>query len=145
MSVQATDAPGGGLPFIDVHDVVLPLEPIKAWQRLQAAIGRSSLLGSRGFPQRDETPPWSMRLAGAHLFATYELHFVLDDLTPAAVSSVSGSPQTRVRAITYARFGSGLGHVYRAIVIGSGAHAIIVRRFLRRLGLRPRQKADDSE
>ncbi len=136
MSDQTTAAPGRGLPFIDVHDVLLPLEPSKAWQRLQAAIGRSPLLGSRGFPQRDETAPWSLRLAGEHLFATYELHFVLDDLTPVGAGGVSGPPNTRVRALTYARFASGLGRVYRAVVIGSGVHAIIVGRFLRKLGRR---------
>ena len=128
------------LPFIDAHEVILGLEPIGAWQCLQTVVGRSALLGPRGFPQRQATPPRCLRLAGAHLFASYELCFELDDVR--ACSDGGTAPVTRVRATTHARFKGVHGRLYRMLVIGSGAHALIVRRFLR--SMRHRAQADGA-
>ena len=121
------------LPFIDAHDLVLPVDRAAAWGRLQVAVERSAMLGASGFPEREADAPERLRLAGAHPFATYELCFDLEELD----ASVDGAPpRTRVRATTHARFRRGLGRVYKAMVIGSGAHAWIMRRFLRQLDAR---------
>jgi len=110
------------LPFVDAHEVLIPTDRAAAHRRIDDAIARSPMLGRRGFPVRESTAT-RIRLAGRHLFATYELTFELDD--------VDG--QTRVRAVTHARFRRYLGTLYRGLVIGSGMHARIVRRFLRTL------------
>jgi hypothetical protein len=120
------------LPFIDAHEVILGLEPADAWRCLQTVVGRSTLLGSRGFPDRHETPLRCLRLAGAHILATYELCFELDDVSARIGSgAVASRLETRLVATTHARFTRGFGSLYRTLVISSGAHALIVRGFLR--------------
>jgi hypothetical protein len=112
------------LPFVDAHEVTVAGTAESVWQRLLDVVARSAMLGPRGFPVRSADRPRRLRLAGAHLFAAYDLTF---DLEPA------GDGETRIRASTHARFEPGPGQLYRAIVIGTGAHAWIVRRFLRAL------------
>lgn len=136
MPNKATDR--DELPFIDAHDFVLPVDRAAAWGRLQVAIARSSMLGPSGFPEREAVAPERLRLAGSHPFATYELCFDLEELDPSAGDADTAPARTRVRATTHARFRRGLGRVYRAMVIGSGAHAWIMRRFLRQLESRAR-------
>jgi hypothetical protein len=124
------------LRFLDSHDLILPLDAEAAWQRLQRAVLHSRLLNTRGFPQRDAFPPRWMRLAGQHAFATYEIWFEIEPV-PAAVLAPRGASATRIRATTCASFPRGGGALYRAAVVGSGAHALVVRRFLRTLGRPP--------
>ena len=119
-----TEKSRGDLPFVDAHDVVLPVAIDSAWERLTRLVTRSSMLGPKGFPDRELSAPTCLRLAGGHLFATYELRFDLE-----AISAT----ETRVSATTHAKFMPGPGRVYRAFVIGSGAHAVIMRRFLKTL------------
>lgn len=112
------------LPFIDRHEIAVAAPAETVWARLCAAVGGNAMLGRRAaFPRREEEPPRRLLLAGRHPFATYELRF---ELTPA-------DGETVVCATTHARFTAGLGRIYRALVIGSGGHAWVVRRFLRRL------------
>lgn len=112
------------LPFVDAHDVVLPCDIRAAWERVQAATRRTSMLGPKGFPERELDAPRRMRLAGEHPFARYELTFELEETEPG---------RTRVRAVTHALFKPGLGKVYGGLVVGSGMHAVVVRRLLRKL------------
>jgi hypothetical protein len=63
-------------------------------------------------------------LEGRHPFSRYALVFVIE---PAAARGAL------VRAQTSAAFPGLAGRAYRALVIGSGAHALIVRRMLRRV------------
>ena len=115
------------LPFVDAHEVEIAAAPEVVFAALEAQVARTPLLGSaRAFPRRESAPPATLELAGAHRFARYALRFEL----------LRTSGGTRVRAITHAEFFPGAGRVYRALVIGSGAHAQIVKRFLRRLGSR---------
>jgi hypothetical protein len=58
----------------------------------------------------------SLTLCGSHLFASYKLVFIIEGEC--------------LRALTYADFPGTLGQVYRAAVIGSGAHRIVTRRLL---------------
>ena len=67
--------------------------------------------------------PRRLALRGRHPFATYRLVYELD---PEADG-------VRLRALTFADFPGLRGRVYRALVIGSGGHRIVVRRMLRRV------------
>ena len=75
-----------------------------------------------GFAVAEAAPNRRLELRGRHRFARYVLLFELDD---------TGSETTRLRARTYAEFPGLRGRVYRALVIGSGAHRIVTRRMLR--------------
>jgi hypothetical protein len=44
-----------------------------------------------------------------------------------------GPDRTRIRAQTRAAFPGALGRVYRALVIGTGLHRVLVRRLLHRI------------
>jgi hypothetical protein len=72
-----------------------------------------------GFEVVDAQRPERLELRGRHRFARYSLVFLIDG--------------ERVRAQTYADFPGVKGRVYRALVIGSGAHRVITKRLLRRV------------
>ena len=63
--------------------------------------------------------PRRLELRGRHRFSSYALVFLIEP--------------GRVRAQTYAEFPGVKGRVYRALVIGSGAHGVVTRRLLRRI------------
>ena len=115
--------PTDELPFVDAHEIDLPCTSTEAWQGLTKKIRSSGMLGVRGFPDREEVAPKRIRLAGKHVFSTYQLAFDLDER----------NGTTHVVATTHAKFRRGLGRVYRALVIGSGMHARVMKRFLRQL------------
>ena len=66
-------------------------------------------------------------LKGRHPFATYQWVFELDDEAP---------QRTRVRSATWAHFPGLPGKIYRALVIGTGAHRVVVRWTLKRIAAR---------
>jgi hypothetical protein len=111
------------LPFVDRHEIAIAAPPDAVWTRLWASFTRPGSVTDAIFAPRETVRPERLRLGGQHRFATYELLF---ELEPAGAS-------TRLRATTHARFRAGLGRVYRALVIGSGGHALVVKRMLRRL------------
>lgn len=104
------------LPFVDEHAVTIAAPPERAWE----AVLRTA--PSRGFRVTEAAPPHRLVLEGRHPFSRYALVFALDDPESGA---------TRLRAQTWAAFPGLKGRVYRALVIGSGAHAVLVRRMLR--------------
>ena len=65
--------------------------------------------------------PSRLRLAGHHRFASYALVFEVESI----------GAHTTLRARTFAKFPGVLGRLYRAAVIGSGGHAVVVRWMLR--------------
>ena len=69
-------------------------------------------------------PPSRLALAGRHRFSRYALVFELE---------ATGPGRTCIRARTWAAFPGILGRVYRALVIGTGGHRIVVGRLLRRV------------
>ncbi len=88
-----------------------------------------------GFRVAKVDVPSELVLEGQHRFAIYRLSFfidVLDDNT------------CRVRARTDAAFPGIKGAAYRALVIGSGAHAIVVRRMLSAIARRAERHAGDG-
>ena len=92
--------------------------PRVVWEAVSAGAPRT------GFPRARAVAPTELALSGRHLFSRYALTFRIDDL---------GGGRSRLRAATDAVFPGELGRAYRALVIGSGAHARIMRRMLRRM------------
>ena len=137
------------LPYIDEHSQVVGATPDRTWAAL-VALGRSmrepagpfgSLLGLQparatgdwagsvepgatlpGFAVERSCPPSRLTLKGRHRFSRYALDFELED---------AGAHGTRIRARTWATFPGLHGRSYRALVIGTGAHRVMVRRMLR--------------
>lgn len=77
-----------------------------------------------GFVLDEATPAKRFALKGRHPFAVYRWVFELDELAPR---------RTRVRSQTWAAFPGLHGKIYRALVIGSGGHRIVVRWTLKRI------------
>ena len=72
----------------------------------------------------EATAPERIAFKGRHPFSIYKLVFELAD---------EGPQLTRLSASTWADFAGVAGNVYRALVIGSGAHRVVVRRMLKRI------------
>ncbi|MFJ8636544.1 hypothetical protein [Streptomyces sp. NPDC093568] len=118
--MDATEIPA--LPFVDEHTTVVEAATDAVWRELDALMS-----GSRGFRVAVSVPGKELAYVGHHPFSTYALLFHLDE-TPRG--------HTRLRAETRARFPGRAGTVYRGLVIGTGAHALVVRHMLRRIGKR---------
>jgi hypothetical protein len=74
-----------------------------------------------GFAVAESVPGRSVQLVGRHRFSRYALGFEL----------TVHSGLTTLAARTHAEFPGLRGAVYRGLVIGSGAHRLLVRRLLR--------------
>ncbi|KQH80374.1 MULTISPECIES: hypothetical protein [Mycobacterium] len=114
------------LPYIDEHAIAIHASPEQTWAALLAKTCRDPADPSTvpfGFTLEEATPPRRLALKGRHPFAAYRLVYELD---PAADG-------VRLRALTFAEFPGLRGRVYRALVIGSGGHRIVVRHLLRRV------------
>jgi hypothetical protein len=115
------------LPYIDEHAITVRANRAITWSALLRVTCRTpddlSTLPP-GFAPETVTPPERLALKGRHPFSVYRLVFELDD---------DGPDQTRLRALTWASFPGLHGKLYRALVIGTGGHRIIVRRWLKRI------------
>ena len=74
-----------------------------------------------GFHVTAAIPNVELVLEGRHRFSTYTLRLHIEDLGPR---------RTRLGAETRASFPGVAGRAYRLLVIGSGGHALVVRRML---------------
>jgi Protein of unknown function (DUF2867) len=135
------------LPFVDEHAVDVDAPPERAWNAT-VAVSRNAFGGSGaglfarvvgcddtevtgapgaegstivGFGVEAARPPQELVLAGRHRFSEYRLTFLVDALN---------GDRSRVRARTHARFPGLHGRAYRALVIGTRAHVLVVRRLL---------------
>lgn len=139
------------LPYIDEHATCVGATPERTWAAL-VAVGAAMrgptgplgwLMGLQptvasgdwsrevdagatlpGFQVEQACPPSRLALAGRHRFSRYALAFELEDMGPEG---------TRVRARSWGVFPGVHGRSFRALVIGSGAHRVVVRRLLRRI------------
>lgn len=142
------------MPYIDAYDVVVPSGAADSWDALLAvlrselgspppgpflAVMRLEPPGRRGdwtaidighalpgFEVRERREPEHLALVGRHRFSQYALVFDLEEIEAG----------TRLRAQTWAAFPGVLGRAYRAAVIGSRMHRLVVRRLLRRVAER---------
>jgi hypothetical protein len=122
----------GPLPLVDRPAVTIDAPPDRVWAAVEHVVGGSLLLRpSRYFAVARSDPPHRLLLAGSHPFSRYELDFRLTALP---------GGQTRLRAITRAVFPGTRGRVYRALVIGSRGHRLVVGWLLRRV----RREAQDG-
>lgn len=145
-SVGEVPSPPSALPFVDEHTVLASAPAWAVWHALgrslptaRAAQVYAALVGAAdrrpsgdpltsgstvpGFRVRAATAPERLVLVGRHRFSTYSLVFVLAERDDG----------TRLSARTDARFPGVLGALYRAAVIRSGAHRLLVARWLRRI------------
>ncbi|HYP49028.1 MAG TPA: hypothetical protein VEQ61_10360 [Thermoleophilaceae bacterium] len=106
------------LPFVDEHALATRMSPERAWEALLHSAP------SLGFTVTESTAPRRLVLEGRHPFSRYALVFLIDP---------AGDGGSVLRAQTSAAFPGLAGTAYRALVVGSGAHAIVVRRMLRRM------------
>lgn len=139
------------LPYIDEHSITVGAPRERVWAALapalRAGLGRSvpgaiarawGLVPARshgdwrsppepgdalpGFTVAQSHAPERLALCGRHRFSRYALVFELD---------VAGVGACTLRAGTSAEFPGLAGHAYRALVIGSGGHRLLLRRLLR--------------
>jgi hypothetical protein len=115
------------LPYIDEHAITVPASRATTWHAVLRTLCSN--------PEDPETVPFGFaldaaeqpeRLAmkGRHWFSVYKLIFLLSD---------DADGGTRVVAQTWAAFPGLKGKIYRALVIGSGGHRIVVRNMLKRI------------
>ncbi|MET7757054.1 hypothetical protein ABZT27_20480 [Streptomyces sp. NPDC005389] len=136
------------LPFVDEHVVDVDAGVEELWPRLLVKVGRSLSTGGGaryarvvgavpregggvrplgagsefpGFRVARVVPGRELALEGRHRFSSYSLVFRVEEL---------GGGRCRLRAETRAVFPGVAGRVYRALVIGSGGHALAMRRLL---------------
>ena len=133
-----------GLPFVDEHRVDIAAPAADVWRALSerirrfgASAGFGRVLGTEpgratgtpldqgativGFAVADAVPERRVSLVGRHRFSRYALVLTLAEQPTG----------TTLAALTYAEFPGLRGTVYRGLVIGSGAHRVLVRRLLR--------------
>ena len=116
------------LPYIDEHAITIDAGREDTWAALLRVLCRDPhdpWTVSFGFTLDEARPPARFALKGRHWFAAYRWVFELDAL--------DGPARTRLRAATWADFPGIRGKSYRALVIGTGAHRIVVRRTLKRV------------
>ena len=145
---RAIDVPLEHLPPIDEHEIEIDAPAEATWaaifpaleDALDTSLARrySRFVRARetdthgdlhhpggtlpGFVVSRSIAPVMLALLGEHEFSKYALVFRID-LLPAQ--------RSRLRLETRAQFEGPKGRLYRAAVIGTGSHAIVVRRLLR--------------
>ncbi|MGA8544080.1 MAG: hypothetical protein WB785_02325 [Mycobacterium sp.] len=115
------------LSYIDEHAITIEANRAETWAALLRVICRDPHDPSTvptGFVLDEARPPARFALKGRHPFAIYRWVFELDAQAP---------QRTRVRAATWAAFPGLHGRLYRALVIGTGGHRVVVRATLKRI------------
>ena len=115
------------LPYIDEYAIAVPADRAATWAAVLRVMCRDPHDPATvpfGFVLEEATEPQRFALKGRHWFAAYRLVFELGDLPHGT---------TRLAAQTWAAFPGFKGRVYRALVIGSGGHGVVVRRMLNRI------------
>jgi hypothetical protein len=150
------------LPFIDAYSIEASAPPEPVWDAVVERVlprfgggfgplvtGRVGQLGARalgapyaqpmstaagvpdtifGFRVERAERPSLIALVGEHRFARYSLTL--------RIEPVAGRSSSRLTAETKAAFPGAAGRIYRAAVIGTGAHRLVVSRLLYRISRR---------
>jgi hypothetical protein len=146
------------LPFVDEHHVLVAAPSAVVWRSLAAQFARGLRISGAeayarlvaaeprrasgtplregatlpGFRIAESVPGEHVRLIGRHRFSEYALTLTL----------VARPGETLLSALTHARFPGAGGYVYRQLVIGSGAHHLLVPRLLH--AVRRRAERNDA-
>ncbi|MCV7409750.1 hypothetical protein AWC05_24210 [Mycobacterium florentinum] len=115
------------LPYIDEHAITVDANRAETWSALLRVMCRDPHDPATvpiGFVLDEAREPERLALKGRHLFAVYRWVFELD---------TDAAGRTRVRATTWAAFPGVHGKIYRALVIGTGAHRVVTRRTLKHI------------
>jgi Protein of unknown function (DUF2867) len=115
------------LPYIDEHAITVDANREETWSALLRVMCRDPHDPSTvptGFALDEARAPERFVLKGRHPFAVYRWVFELDNEPEGHI---------RVRSATWAAFPGIHGKVYRALVIGTGAHRVAVRWMLKRI------------
>jgi hypothetical protein len=132
------------LSFVDEHTLPVEAPAELVWRVLEDRMGAPTgavagwygrLIGVRGgraFGVAHREPPRRLVLMGEHRFARYSLTFNVYEVGPGR-SSLS--------AQTSAAFPGVTGRLYRAVVIDSRAHILVMRRLLVRIAERAERSA----
>lgn len=133
------------LPYIDEHAIRIAAPRDVVWGALERYVARSlrraessllpRLLGTEpraGFEVAERAQGDHLTLAGRHRFSRYQLTF---ELTAAEDGA------TRLCARTRAEFPGIRGAIYRALVIGTRAHAAVTTQVLRSIRRRVARRA----
>lgn len=134
------EGPVDGLPFVDEHARTVAASPDATWRAAHDVMSRplgdlgagyARLIGARdgnGFRVAGSDPPRRLALIGEHAFSRYALVFTAEPL--------GDGTTTVLRAETRAAFPGLHGRAYRALVIDSRIHVLMVRRMLRQIARR---------
>jgi hypothetical protein len=154
------DVPIEGLPHVDEHAVGVHATERETWRallvtlprgldtplsrRFAAALGvehrraggEAGTIGSTlpGFVVARAVEPSVLALLGGHRFSRYALVFRIERVADG----------TRLRAETRAEFPGRKGRAYRALVIGTRGHVLVVRRILRAVKRRAERTTGSS-
>jgi hypothetical protein len=136
------------LPYIDEHSATIEADAEAIWSALTRTVedsfaGTAQALITRalgcvdcanggrrplaqgstlpGFRVSAAVPGGELLLEGRHRFSRYSLRFQIEELN---------RDRCRLRAETRAAFPGAFGRGYRALVIGSGGHVLVVRGML---------------
>ena len=116
------------LPYIDEHGISVDADRAQTWSALLGWAcrdpGEPSTVRLPFFWLDEATPLVRLALGGRHVFSRYQLVFEMAD---------EGPHRTRLTALTWADFPGVSGKVYRALVIGTGGHRVVVRRLLKQI------------
>ncbi|MFE9581871.1 hypothetical protein ACFYO1_36225 [Nocardia sp. NPDC006044] len=115
------------LSYIDQHARSIDANRDRVWKALLEVMCKDPADPSTvpgGFVLDEAAVPSRLALKGRHWFSVYALVFELDD---------EGANRTRIRAESWGNFPGLHGKIYRALVIGTGGHKIVVRGLLRRI------------
>ncbi|UFS94748.1 hypothetical protein [Nocardia huaxiensis] len=117
------------LPYIDQHSRLVAADRAHTWTALlRTTCKNPDDLNTlpHGFSLDESDPPKRLAAEGQHRFSRYALTFTLEEVD---------SGHTRLVADSYGAFPGLGGRIYRALVVGSGGHALIVRDMVRRIGV----------
>ncbi|WP_280443608.1 hypothetical protein [Nocardia brasiliensis] len=115
------------LSYIDEHARSIAANRDRVWQALLKVVCKDPADPATvpaGFVLDGANAPSKLALSGQHWFSRYALIFELDE---------PDANRTRIRARSLANFPGLHGKIYRALVIGSGGHRLVMRRLLRRI------------
>jgi hypothetical protein len=135
------------LPYVDEHAVVIRRSRDVVWAAVEQyarglGFGRHNplavVLGTQprgGFRVAESVPGEHVALEGRHHFSRYRLVF---ELGPSSAEGI------RLSAHTYAEFPGVRGRIYRALVIGSHAHAVLTSGMVKSIAWRATKLAAED-